>query len=66
MMRGDVRILGTPSTCIQFKPGQDAFCLDDTSPGYRWMELLADGSIRTEVVRIEGFVPPDLLNDEPY
>jgi len=65
-MRGDVRILGTPSTCIQFKPGQDDFCLDDQSPGYRWLELLPDGTIRTEVVRIEGFVPPDLSNDEPY
>jgi Icc protein len=65
-MRGSVRILGTPSTCVQFVPGQDVFCLDDKSPGYRWLELMPDGSIRTGVERIEGFIPPDLNNNEPY
>jgi len=65
-MRGDIRILGTPSTCVQFAPGQDDFHLDDKSPGYRWLELLQDGSIRTGVERIEGFIPPDLNNNDPY
>jgi len=65
-MRGDVRVLGTPSTCVQFVPQQDDFGLDDKSPGYRWLELLADGTIRTGIERIEGFIPPDLNNDEPY
>jgi len=66
VMRGEVRILGTPSTCVQFVPEQDDFCLDDSSPGYRWLQLLQDGSIRTGVERIEGFIPPDLHNDEAY
>ena len=65
-MHGDVRVLGTPSTCVQFVPQQDDFGLDDKSPGYRWLELNPDGSIRTGVERIDGFIPPDLNNDEPY
>jgi len=65
-MRGSVRILGTPSTCVQFVPDRDDFCLDGQSPGYRWLELMPDGAIRTGVERIEGFIPPDLNNNEPY
>jgi len=65
-MRGSVRILGTPSTCVQFVPDRDDFCLDDKSPGYRWLELMPDGSIRTGVERIEGFIPPNLDNADPY
>jgi len=65
-MRGDVRVLGTPSTCVQFVPQQDRFRLDNQSPGYRWLELLADGTVRTGIERIEGFIPADLNNDEPY
>ena len=47
-----VRVLSTPSTCFQFKPNSDSFTLDDTSPGYRRIELYDDGSVITEVVRI--------------
>ncbi len=65
-MRGSVRILGTPSTCVQFVPGRDDFCLDDKSPGYRWLDLMPDGSIQTGIERIEGFIPPDLNNVDPY
>ncbi|MDQ6982698.1 MAG: adenylate/guanylate cyclase domain-containing protein [Mariprofundus sp.] len=66
VMHGSVRILGTPSTCMQFMPLQDNFCMDEVSPGYRWLELLQDGSIRTGVERIEGFIPPDLNDDDFY
>ncbi len=66
VMRGNVRILGTPSTCMQFMPKQDDFRLDGISPGYRWLKLLQDGSIRTGVERIEGFIPDDLQDNEPY
>lgn len=48
-MRNDVRLLASPSTCIQFKPGCDDFTLDDQPPGYRWLELHADGRIDTGV-----------------
>jgi len=65
-MHGNVRILGAPSTCVQFVPQQDHFCLDSCSPGYRWLDLMPDGTIRTGIERVKGFIPPDLNNDEPY
>jgi len=37
---------------VQFKPGSKTFALDDLAPGYRRIELHADGSIVTEVHRI--------------
>ncbi|OIO67164.1 MAG: 3',5'-cyclic-AMP phosphodiesterase [Zetaproteobacteria bacterium CG_4_9_14_3_um_filter_49_83] len=52
-----IRVLGAPSTCIQFKPNQQDFTLDDKPPGYRWLELADDGSISTGVERIEGHIP---------
>lgn len=51
--RRGVRLLGTPSTCAQFLPGSDSFALDDRPPGYRWIDLHADGTIGTEVVWLE-------------
>jgi len=48
----DVLMLGSPSTCIQFHPEHDYFSLDDLNPGYRWLELNGDGSIRTGVERV--------------
>ena len=65
-MRGDVRLLGTPSTTLQFKPGEDDFMMDDLSPGYRWLRLNEDGSIKSEVERIEGHIPPDLTDLTGY
>jgi len=61
-----VRVLGTPSTCIQFKRRSDNFGMDDISPGYRWIRLLEGGRIQTAVERIKGFIPPDLNNITPY
>jgi Icc protein len=48
--RGGLRLLSTPSTCAQFRPHCDDFALDDLPPGYRWLDLDADGRLRTEVV----------------
>ncbi|NMS52224.1 3',5'-cyclic-AMP phosphodiesterase, partial [Vibrio parahaemolyticus] len=28
-----IRVMATPSTCVQFKPNSDDFALDTTSPG---------------------------------
>jgi Icc protein len=44
-----VRILSAPSTCIQFTPASREFSIDDTAPGYRMIDLYADGSIATTV-----------------
>ena len=46
--------MSTPSTCMQFKPGSKDFALDDLAPGYRRIELFADGRIDTEVLRLAG------------
>ena len=40
-------VLGSPSTCVQFIPGQDDFGIDACPPGYRWLELLPNGEIKT-------------------
>ncbi len=48
------RIMATPSTCVQFKPHCANFTLDTVSPGWRWLELHADGSLTTEVCRLAG------------
>jgi len=49
--RGHVRLMASPSTCVQFAPGVDQFQIDEEPPGFRLLALLPDGSIRSEVVR---------------
>lgn len=46
-----LRILGTPSTCFQFKPSQAEFALDPVPSGYRWIELYPDGQIHSRIGR---------------
>ncbi len=50
--RGDVRLLASPSTCVQFAPGSVEFKADDRPPGYRWLELAPDGAIHSAVSRV--------------
>jgi Icc protein len=47
-----VQVLGTPSTCFQFKPKSVNFALDDTLPAYRHLQLYPDGRIATQVIRL--------------
>lgn len=49
-----IRCLCTPSTCIQFKPNVVNFALDQVNPGYRTLQLHGDGSIESQVYRVEG------------
>jgi len=51
---GSIRCFCTPSTCIQFKPEVIDFALDKLNPGYRRLELFADGTIESEVLRVDG------------
>ncbi|WOT04627.1 3',5'-cyclic-AMP phosphodiesterase [Shewanella youngdeokensis] len=51
---GPIKLMATPSTCIQFKPKSSYFALDALQPGYRLLELKSDGSILTNVYRIPG------------
>lgn len=52
-------VMATPSTCIQFKPDCNTFTLDTLQPGWREIELYADGHIETRVKRIQqaSFLP---------
>lgn len=47
-----IRMLATPSTCVQFKPRSTEFQADNESPGYRTLTLLSNGDVQTEVHRI--------------
>lgn len=51
-MRGDVRLLSSPSTCVQFAPQSTLFKADDKPPGYRRLDLHPDGRIETTVSRV--------------
>jgi len=48
------RLLTTPSACIQFAERSADFRLDSQSPGYRWLELAADGRMDTGISRVTG------------
>ena len=50
---GDVRVIGTPSTCRQFKPQSDEFAVDQRAPAYRRITLHANGRFDHELVWID-------------
>ncbi|WP_162047108.1 3',5'-cyclic-AMP phosphodiesterase [Vibrio taketomensis] len=55
----DTTVISTPSTCVQFKPNSDDFALDTCAPGWRELELHADGRFTTQVKRLdEGMFSP--------
>lgn len=57
---GSVRLLGCPSTLVQFLPGAEDFALDPIESGYRVFRLHASGDIETEVRRVPGTRPAAL------
>lgn len=65
-MRGHIRMLASPSTCIQFLPDNDDFALDTQMPGIRWFELQADGQFDTGVKRIAHKDYPIDFNSTGY
>jgi Icc protein len=50
--RNGVKLMATPSTCVQFAAHSDEFKVSQLNPGYRWLELNANGSIDTGVSRL--------------
>ncbi len=46
---GQAQLLGTPSTCIQFAPGEDEFALALEPPAWRQIRLQADGTLSSHV-----------------
>ncbi|WP_342356244.1 3',5'-cyclic-AMP phosphodiesterase [Pseudomonas sediminis] len=53
-MRDNLRLLASPSTCVQFAPGSEEFQVGSDAPGYRWLCLHADGRLDTGVSRVTG------------
>lgn len=47
--RDGLRLMGTPSTCMQFAQASEDFAVDDRPPAYRWLELGDDGAIATDI-----------------
>lgn len=52
--QGQIKVMSSPSTCIQFRPNSDEFALDEQNPGWRYLALNADGTIETQVHRLIG------------
>jgi len=50
--RNGVRLLATPSTCVQFAARAVNFAIDPLPPAYRWLRLAENGGITSEVVRL--------------
>jgi Icc protein len=50
--RGRTLLLGTPSTCVQFKPHADRYIRDERPPGFRQLSLRPDGTIETRLQRV--------------
>ena len=56
-----LRVLATPSTCVQFSPESPDFQIDDQQPGYRRISLYPNGQIETMVRRLaENAFQPDM------
>lgn len=47
-----IPVFTTPSTCFQFTSHSDTFDISNQPPGYRWIELYPNGSIKTGVEHI--------------
>jgi 3',5'-cyclic-AMP phosphodiesterase len=46
--------MATPSSCVQFEPGSEDFSAGEEAPGYRYLNLYADGKIESVVHRIDN------------
>ena len=61
-----IRMMTTPSTCVQFAPRSQDFALDDTDPGYRRLVLHPNARIETQVIRISDEENRPLLTSSGY
>jgi Icc protein len=52
-MVDSIHILGTPSTCFQFRPKSGKFGMDNTAPGFRVLELFDDGRVESDITRLD-------------
>lgn len=66
VMWNGIRMLATPSTCVQFKPHCTNFTLDTVAPGWRYLELTTGDhpSLSTQLFRLDtDEFSPDLGSD---
>lgn len=66
VMWNGIRMLATPSTCVQFKPHCTNFTLDTAAPGWRYLELTTgdNPSLTTQLFRLDtDEFSPDLGSD---
>ncbi len=61
-----VRMMTTPSTCVQFAPRSQNFALDEKDPGYRRLVLYPNARIETQVIRISDEENRPLLTSSGY
>jgi Icc protein len=54
--RQGVAVFTVPSTCTQFLPCASQAMLDQRLPGFRLVDLAADGSFTTQVKRVHPFI----------
>lgn len=52
-MRESIRIMATPSTCVQFAPNRQDFAIDHEPPGFRLLALTPQGVLHSSVLRNE-------------
>ena len=64
--RNGVRIMASPSTCVQFAKVRPRFGVDPRPPGYRWLGLLPDGRICSAVRRLSAAVSAIDLESDGY
>ncbi|MDN5871431.1 MAG: 3',5'-cyclic-AMP phosphodiesterase [Nitrococcus sp.] len=65
-VRRGVRLLASPSTCVQFKPQQRDFAIDNAPAGFRWLQLYADGRIETSVAYVDTVASGVDLESDGY
>jgi Icc protein len=58
--RMGVHYLGCPSTCVQFRPQQSEFAVDEQQPGFRLLTLYPNGEFSSVVKRVNYQPAPDL------
>jgi Icc protein len=50
--RNGVRLMASPSTCVQFMPEAGEYRRDGRAAGYRYLKLHASGEIETYTLRL--------------
>lgn len=50
--RNNVRLMASPSTCVQFMPGSGEYRKDSRTAGYRYLKLNFSGEIETYILRL--------------